>query len=177
VGERVEARTVKAAVIALAIAALHPEMSRRSRNVYAAVLERDPDPLALVALIEHESRWQPRATGGLDHACEGLGQKCARFLVACRDGFETPACMKKREQLRDPVYALRTIVDDAKAWRALCRARGATPTLRHWLSGYGGFDGAGVTCGRRSGRDVKAPRVILDVEALRARLKRITRRR
>lgn len=168
---------MRAAAIAAAIALLHPGMPRATRTAYARALELDPDPLALVALVEHESRWDPSAVGGLDGACVGLGQKCLRFADECRSGLSSPACAGRKAALLDGSRALHTLVAEAATWRVLCRRRThREPTLARWFHGYAGFDRGDVVCGqrRRGGRwrDVPTPALVVDVARIATKIGR-----
>lgn len=176
---------MKAAAVAAMIATLHPSMPAPTRFAYARILAVDPDPPTLVAIPEHEAGWRPHVIGGLDGQCIGLGQRCLRFDPACHGVDFThggdvlfsslPACAARRAALLDGPTALRELVIEARAWRRYCRkVTRRPPTSRRWISGYAGFDGAGVVCGQRRARigwrDVKPDKVILDIEAIKKRL-------
>ncbi len=149
---------MKATVIAAAIAIAHPSIPRATARAYADILRLDPQPILLIALIRHESDFNPHAQGGLDGQCIGLAQRCLRFEPACRDGYDAPACAARRDALLDGPTALRLLVSEARAWRRLCG--------RLWLNGYTGSGSVAAPCGR--GR----PRVVRDIEKIERRLRR-----
>ena len=156
-----------AALIAAAIAAVNPSLPEATRLSYAhgvelAARRAQVDPLLIVAIIHGESRWQPGLVGGLDGACVGLGQVCLHIYPECRDGFETPACAAKREQLRDPFVNLAMIGVHLSKWRTWCfKKTHHRPHAKNLLFAYGGWNSPSrnLWCGmtQRHGKWVEAP--------------------
>jgi len=173
---------IKLAMSALAL--LHPEMKKPQRAMYAEVVAREAhragvSPLELVALIDHESRWQHSVIGGRDGQCIGLGQICLHEFAACKNGFETPECNAKRVQLLNPGENVRIAADYIIKWKTLCRQKVGRTDFWSAYAGYSGSDTAGTTCGyrRAHGRWVDArPRLVRDVRVIYERLIRRRRR-
>jgi hypothetical protein len=162
-----------AAVVTAALTLLHPGGEPRAHRARAeTVLEvaqfAGVPPLLIVAQVERESRWQPGVLGGRDGQCVGFMQICLHEREPCKGpqgmgfDFESAACGAERVRLQDGAANLRAGARALRAWATLCkRVTGRRAGLANLLSGFGGFDRAGVTCGRRKGRagwvDVKPP--------------------
>lgn len=170
-------------VIALAIASLHPGFEPRQNHARAETIVETAaaagvPPLLVVAMVERESRWQAGVFGGRDGQCVGLLQICLHERAACQgpERFDAPACADERLRLQDGGTNLRAAGSLLRQWRKLCRRVTGRPAgLAELLSGYGGFDRPGVTCGRRKARgrwvSVVVPEAIRKTLALYKELK------
>lgn len=125
--------------VILAIRLLHPERpdaETLARLIEDASRRAHVDPLALVAYVEHESRFRASAVSkdGEDH---GLGQIRARYQKACRGARRSRACRAEKVRLRDPAYNLRVLAGKIRAvkkgeiWK---RDR----TMRAWVAALAG---------------------------------------
>lgn len=168
------------AAIAAAIGILSPTMSAPVRLSYARIVHAEAerghvDPLAVVAVVHHESRWRPGAVSpdGEDY---GLGQVRARFRQGCRfdiDPVNSPseACRAAKSALLDPTTNLRALVFSMGAWKTMCGARVGRSGLREIAHGLGGFR---QMCGhrRKNGRWVRMPmpRAVREIVEMRSRL-------
>lgn len=133
------------AILASAIGLSQPSMLQSVREDYAKVLWREAaDPLAVVALVHHESRWRSSAVSR-DGEDIGLGQIRARFEPECRTDADpvrkpSPACNDAKQRLFSGTYNLKRTIGALNQWKSLCKARtGKTPRLEHLLAGYGGM--------------------------------------
>ncbi len=127
-----------------------------------------PVPQAVLdALMWHESRGIASATNR--YGCVGLYQICPASLPVCRgpEGVAAPACGAKLAALLDPAENTRTAIEQLAGWRSYCLRTVHRARIVDILSGYGGYDGPGRTCGhvRRGGRWVPGPvpRGVLEV--------------
>lgn len=125
----------------LAIRLLHPGMdgTEEAQAIEAAAKVARVDALELVALVEHESRFNRQAVSpdGEDH---GLAQVRARFRPACRLDLLSADCDAEKKKLTNPAHNLgivgRTIrlVKEGRQWKTAKRsARTAT-----WIAALGG---------------------------------------
>jgi hypothetical protein len=170
---------VTAKALAAAILLCQPSMSSGNARHYAAVIIEESsrhhfDAMTAVALICHESHWNPVAVSadGEDH---GLGQVRARYFGACRSDTEpirspNPSCRATKAALLDPIYNIRVVAEQIERWKRTCRTKTGRRALDHrWLAGYGGFSNPskGKWCGqqRKLGRWVDLPRP-LQVETI-----------
>ena len=122
-----------------AVRLLHPELA--GAEELAGLLEQAAarahvDPLALVAYVEHESRFRSRVVSrdGEDY---GLGQIRARYQKACRGARRSRACRAEKARLLEPAYNLRILAGKIRAIK-----KGETwiqdRTARAWLAGLAG---------------------------------------
>jgi hypothetical protein len=152
---------VKAVVVLAAlIHGLTPQMSRSNREAYARIVNTEAarvraDPLLMLAIIEHESRWNPRADNG---KCVGLGQICLETQSACRgaEGLNASACQARRAALFDGATNIHAMAGALAAGRAFC---GKSAKLADIVSSYAGTG----ACGRNGGRQHKITRDIIDI--------------
>lgn len=127
-----------AVVVAAAIALVAPSMPTAKREQYARLLVAEGrregvDPLLVVAIVEHESRWRKGAVSK-DGEDFGLGQLRARFLPECRT-LASARCVSLKSRLtRDAAFNLRRTVRVLGDWRRACRP--ATET--RMVAGYSG---------------------------------------
>jgi len=168
--------------IAWAIGVDHKHVSVEQRRFYARVLrevarKHQFDPLTGVALVWHESRWRPGATGDSGEAI-GLAQIHYRHL--CK-GAE--ACDRMRRSLHDPAYNIRVMGQLIAGKRAWCRKQTGKPALfARWLHAYGFNQRKNLKCNMkrtRSGwKDQTVPREIQRIIRYRLRLiKQLKRKR
>lgn len=135
------------AAIALAIRFAQPDVSEADATSYAVSLQfeaerHDFDPLTGVAIIQHESRFHPRAVSpdGEDY---GLAQVRARHVGACkkdRDPRRSPsqACRAVKQRLLKPAESIRVMAELISSHRKLCRKKTGNANLQHWLASYQG---------------------------------------
>jgi hypothetical protein len=135
------------AAIVYAIRFAHPEVSEDDATTYATALQLEAqrhefDPLTGIAIIHHESRFQPRAVSrdGEDY---GLAQVRARHLGACRkdrDPRRRPSatCRAVKESLLDPAVNIRIMAELITTHRKLCRNKAGSDNLPRWLASYQG---------------------------------------
>jgi len=169
------------AVIVAGILQSQPSMDRGLAKTYAETVQRESviryiDPLTIVAMADHESRWIASVVGGKDGLCIGLVQHCLFKYEFCRIDYGSQACVDKKQQLLSGVYNLHETAVDITAWRDYCRRTTGRARVHHWLSGYGGYDNPErkIVCGQRKvkGRwtDVALPHGVADVLKRRANL-------
>jgi hypothetical protein len=135
------------AAITLAIRFAHPDVSDADATSYAAALQfeaerHDFDPLTGVAIIQHESRFHPRAISpdGEDY---GLAQVRARHVGACKDDKDprrrpSEACRAVKERLLEPSESIRVMAELISSHRKLCRQKTGNANLQQWLASYQG---------------------------------------
>lgn len=129
------------------------------------------DPLTIVAVVERESGWDPRAIGKLGEV--GLGQVMPSNNLTCRtDGA---ACQEHKAALLDWRINLRETARLMAAHRAYCERVVGSSLAIYWLQEYQGVAG---TCGhvRRLGRWEPKP-VPKGVYAVLDRRRELARRR
>lgn len=159
------------AIIAWAIGQSQPSMPAKQRTAYAQVVQDEAkahqfDPLTLVAIVHHESRWRASAVSP-DGEDFGLGQIRARYRKGCRLDIparddNSPSCLAVKAQLLDGNNNIRSIANAITAWRSKCRkVTGRSALLPRWLHGYGGMTNPrkGIWCNQRKikGRWVDLP--------------------
>jgi len=144
---------VKSIALIAAIQLLCPSMTLGTREVYANLIDEqvaktNVDPLLVVAIIDHESKWHTDADNG---RCVGLGQVCLSTQSACKgkDGLEAPACQARRAELMDGPTNIRVIVSMLEQWKQHCKTLTGHAQTHHILSGYAGTDREGIQCGQR----------------------------
>jgi len=135
------------AAITLAIRFAHPDVSDADATSYAAALQfeaerHDFDPLTGVAIIQHESRFHPRAISpdGEDY---GLAQVRARHVGACKDDKDprrrpSEACRAVKQRLLEPSESIRVMAELISSHRKLCRQKTGNANLLQWLASYQG---------------------------------------
>ncbi len=139
------------------------------------------DPLTLVALVEHESRWNPRAFNP-DTWAVGLGQVLLEHFPECVPAepfspMDLEPCSRIRARLEDWRYNLTWTAVAFRGWRAYCLYHVGTGEARYYLQGYQGFDAKRhATCGHvrtRSGwRALPIPKLTRRVLARRSEFER-----
>jgi soluble lytic murein transglycosylase-like protein len=150
-------------LVAAAIAIVEPAMPPARQALYARVIDAEArhahvDPLLVVAIVEHESRWRKaaRSRDGQDY---GLGQIRANLLPECRIASSRRCRATKHRLLTDAIYNLRRAIRILGAWRATCKTPEATVT------------------GYAAGRCSPPPKAAQEILALRADLHRKLARR
>jgi transglycosylase-like protein with SLT domain len=133
--------------IAMAIQLSQPKVTPEDAQRFAAALheqaaEHDFDPLTGVAMIFHESSFNPRAvsTNGEDW---GLAQIRARHIGSCQESKSpvrnpTPECQRQKEALLEPEENIRVMAELITKHRNLCREKVGTNDLPRWLASYQG---------------------------------------
>jgi transglycosylase-like protein with SLT domain len=133
--------------IAMAIQLSQPKVTPEDAQRFAAALheqavEHDFDPLTGVAMIFHESSFNPRAvsTNGEDW---GLAQIRARHVGSCQQSRSpvrnpTPECQRQKEALLEPEENIRVMAELITKHRNLCREKVGTNDLPRWLASYQG---------------------------------------
>lgn len=121
-----------------------PEAQRYAATLAEVSREFALDPLLLVAIVDHESRWYPHRVSpdGEDY---GLGQIRARFVGACKDdpdpvGAPSDACLAVKERLLDGAYNLRRVAIALAANRELCVEKAGTAATERFVAGYQGLN-------------------------------------
>ncbi|MBN2192808.1 MAG: transglycosylase SLT domain-containing protein [Polyangiaceae bacterium] len=134
-------------VVVAAILLSQPELPRDEAARYAHVLieeakARDFDPFTIIAIIHHESGWNPAAISrsGEDY---GLGQIRARYVGACKrdlDPLRAPsaACRAEKTRLLDGEENIRTMAELVTRHRELCKEKTGSASLPRWLASYQG---------------------------------------
>ncbi len=136
-------------IIVSAILLSRPGIPKTEATRYARVLQQeavqhDFDPLTVVAIVHHETRWHPGLVSpdGEDY---GLGQVRARFMSGCR-GDEDPvhhpsaACRAAKAWLLVGENNLRRVTTIITANRELCKEKAGSAMLPRWLAGYQGLN-------------------------------------
>lgn len=147
--------------------------------ILAEARRRDIDPMLVVALVEHESRWRPGAISpnGEDF---GLGQIRGRYERPCLKDFDpigdpSILCDEARTRLLDGTYNLKrtiaALAENRKLCRRILKQKVSQASL---LASYGGMNNPSgqVWCGhKKTGRRwVKLPihpalKEILDLQS------------
>lgn len=121
------------------------DLPAATRRQYAEAIisestEHNVDPFTMVSIINHESKFNSQAVGGMDGQCIGFGQTCLHRYEECTStDFEGAACQERKAKLLNWRFSLSQIAADISAWRAYCRKTTGQPALFYrWLSGYAG---------------------------------------
>jgi hypothetical protein len=135
------------AAIALAIRSIQPDVGEEEANRYATALQieaerHDFDPLTGVAIIQHESRFRPRAISP-DKEDFGLGQVRARHFGACKKDRDpklrpSAACRAVKESLLEPEVNIRIMAELITSHRKICRMKAGNVRFQSWLASYQG---------------------------------------
>jgi transglycosylase-like protein with SLT domain len=136
----------------------HDVAERYATVIQEEAIERNFDPITMVALFEGEAGFNPSVVNA--SGCVGLGQICVQAKYEyCRPGalFDEARCNAKIGQLKDPVYNIRTAAAAFEKNREFCnkmtnkRTAKTRSQLRHWLPSYGGYNDRrrGIWCGQR----------------------------
>lgn len=135
------------AAIVLAIRSIAPDVAEEDATRYATALQieaerHDFDPLTGVAIIQHESRFTPRAISP-DKEDFGLGQVRARHFGACkkdRDPIQRPSagCRAVKERLLEPEHNIRIMAELITSHRRICRQKAGNVRFQSWLASYQG---------------------------------------
>jgi hypothetical protein len=135
------------AVIVAAIQLRHPEVSTNDAERFAKALRdqaqlHEFDPLTGVAIISHESRFNPKARSrnGEDY---GLAQIRARYIDACKGTKDplhhpTAECQAVQRSLLVPEENIRQMGLLIARNRKFCKAKVGSETLPRWLASYQG---------------------------------------
>lgn len=139
------------AVITAAIRIAEPNVPDADADVIARALQtqaqaHDFDPLTGVAIILHESRFNPEAISksGEDY---GLAQIRARYIGACKqddDPLRRPskACRDVKASLLDPVRNIETMAQLITQNRKFCKKKVGSAAFARWLASYQGRNNA-----------------------------------
>lgn len=138
-------RSLQAIIAAIQLA--NPNVEATQAERFATALQEqaqihDFDPLTGVAIIRHESRFNPRAVSpnGEDW---GLGQIRARFIGGCRNTKNplrnpTAECKAQKQRLLEPEENIRVMAELITYHRKLCRRKIGSTKFEHWLASYQG---------------------------------------
>jgi hypothetical protein len=165
--------------IALAIQIMAPQLSTPVVQHYARAVEHEArtrklDPLLIVAISAHESRFR----AGLKYTAEGelyvgLGQVRARNYRECQESIESEACKQRIASLQDGgtnlVHAAITL---SNSRRFCAKKLRRAPTVAEYLSlyqGYGGRPEVGGGYCLRTSKGKRAPMPKLTRRVLRMR--------
>src|SRR5205809_223532 len=125
----------------MAIQLSQPKVTPEDAQRFATALhdqaqEHDFDPLTGVAMIFHESSFNPRAvsSNGEDY---GLAQIRARHIRSCTKSSNpvrnpTPECRHQREMLLEPEENSRVMAELITKHRNLCREKVGDMALPRW---------------------------------------------
>jgi hypothetical protein len=126
--------------------AFPPSSTRFATALLEQAKVHDFDPLTGVAMIFHESSFNPRAVSrnGEDY---GLAQIRARFIGGCKHtqspvANPTPECRQEKERLLDPEENIRVMAELITRHRAFCRKKVGTTAFARWLASYQGRNDA-----------------------------------
>jgi hypothetical protein len=135
------------ALIVAAIRLSRPDLPDETVTRYATALQGSAkqhrfDPLTAVAIIHHESGWDPQriSESGEDY---GLAQIRARYVGACRDDADplhapSEQCQRVKHELLDPEANIRTMGEVIELNRELCLTKVKSAALHRWLASYQG---------------------------------------
>lgn len=135
------------AVIVAAISLRHPDIAASDAERYATALREqaelhDFDPLTGVAIISHESRFNPtaRSKSGEDF---GLAQIRARYIGACKGTKDpvhkpTQECRAVQKQLLIPEENIKQMAELISRNRKFCQKKVGSASLPRWLASYQG---------------------------------------
>jgi hypothetical protein len=142
-------RSIPAIIAAIQLS--HPKVAAEDAGRYAKALQEqakihDFDPLTGVAMIFHESRFNPSAISrdGEDY---GLAQIRARFIGGCRYTEApltnpTPECIAEKQRLLIPEENIRVMAELITRHRAFCKKKVGTTKFARWLASYQGRNNA-----------------------------------
>jgi soluble lytic murein transglycosylase-like protein len=106
----------------------------------------DFDPLTGVAIILHESHFNPQAISknGEDY---GLAQIRARYIGACKQDEEplrhpSKACREVKKSLLDPERNIETMAQLITQNRKFCKKKVGSAAFARWLASYQGRNNA-----------------------------------
>jgi hypothetical protein len=134
-------------IIVAAIQLSQPKVTPDDATRFATALHEQArvhkfDPLTGVAMIFHESRFNPRAVSknGEDW---GLAQIRARHVGECKKNSNpvrnpTPECKAQKQRLLEPEENIRVMAELITMHRQICRAKIKSNALPHWLASYQG---------------------------------------
>jgi hypothetical protein len=134
-------------IIVAAIQLSQPKVTPDDAQRFATALHEqamvhDFDPLTGVAMIFHESRFNPRAVSknGEDW---GLAQIRARHVGECKRSTSpvrnpTPGCRAQKERLLEPEENIRVMAELITQHRQICQAKVKSTALPRWLASYQG---------------------------------------
>jgi hypothetical protein len=134
-------------IIVAAIQLSQPKVTMDDAQRFATALHEQAqvhkfDPLTGVAMIFHESRFNPRAVSpnGEDW---GLAQIRARYIGDCKKSSNpvrnpTPECKAQKQRLLEPEENIRVMAELITEHRQICRAKVGNNALPRWLASYQG---------------------------------------
>lgn len=137
--------------IVAAIQLVQPRVTTDDAQRFATALHEqaqvhDFDPLTGVAMIFHESSFNPRAVSknGEDW---GLAQIRARYIGDCKKSTSpvrnpTPECKAQKQRLLEPEENIRVMAELITRHRKLCRDKVGANSLPNWLASYQGRNSA-----------------------------------
>jgi len=131
----------------MAIQLSQPRVTPEDAQRFATALHEqaqahDFDPLMGVALIFHESSFNPRAVSknGEDWGLAGIRARhvgdCARSRTPVRN--PTPECRAQKERLLEPEENIRVMAELIAFHRKVCRQKVGTQSVPNWLASYQG---------------------------------------
>ena len=138
-------RTIAAIVAAIQLH--HPKVSDEDAHRFAVTLQHEAkehefDPFTGVAIIHHESRFNPSAISkdGEDY---GLAQIRARFIGKCAHTpspkqAPTKGCKKEKQRLLAPEENIRVMADLITRHRKYCKKKVGSARFSRWLASYQG---------------------------------------
>jgi len=138
-------RSIPAIVAAIQLS--QPNVSSEDAARYATALQEqakihDFDPFTGVAVIFHESSFNPRAISrdGEDY---GLAQIRARFIGNCKHTpapltNPTPECIATKQRLLIPEENIRVMAELITRHRTFCKKKVGTTKFARWLASYQG---------------------------------------
>lgn len=141
--------------ITLAISFCRPTIPPADLAAYARIVDErsraiDVDPILVVAIVDHESRWIPTSVNKKSGAL-GLGQILPQYRPACAKDGSSAVCKAEKKTLLDGAGNLRAMFEVIEAWQKDCKARVHTSGEHEWLTSYSGLNNpkAGEWCGWR----------------------------
>lgn len=138
-------RSIPAIVAAIQLS--QPQVAPEEAERFATALHEqaqvhDFDPLTGVAMIYHESRFNPRAVSP-DREDYGLAQIRARHIGDCKKSSNpiknpSEACKATKQKLLEPEENIRVMAQLITSHRKLCRQKVGQNSLPQWLASYQG---------------------------------------
>lgn len=151
-------RSLAAILAALEFVAPGFEPAREaSAHVRALAIQHELDPFTIIAVVRHESGWNPGAINPRSGAM-GLGQILPDNYAPCRADPLGAECAAIKAGLLDWKYNLTETAVTLARWRTYCGKKVGSRLAIHWLRGYQGFDlQQRTTCGHRRIKNRWAP--------------------
>lgn len=126
-----------------------PVATSYAKQVVERAAKVGVDPLLVVALVDHESRWQEGAVNPKSGA-RGLGQVLPEYRPDCAGGkAASVACAQEKARLLVGDHNIRVTFDAIESWVKVCSAKTGSAKEERWLAAYSGLNSpkAGVMCG------------------------------